>query len=97
MDTTHSSHRIVGTCKTFSVLCQNCRNLITELCCIGICQSTRIIIADCDRSGLIDRFDIALHVLCVLFVLAWIGNTEVQLISDIPDDNGRIVLITLDI
>ena len=97
MDTTHSSHRIVGTCKTFSVLCQNCRNLITELCCIGICQSTRIIIADCDRSGLIDRFDIALHVLCVLFVLAWIGNTEVQLISDIPDDNGWIVLVTLDI
>ena len=99
VDAAHRSHGIVCSCKTFSVLCQNCRNLITELCWICLLQTVRVIITNCDRSCLIDCFDVALHVLCVLLVLALtsLWNTEVQLISDIPDDNGRIVLITFNI
>ena len=97
MDTCHRSHRIVGSCKSLTVLRQNSRYFVTELLCIGILKTIWIVITNCDRSCLIDCFDVALHVLCVLLVLAGIGNTEVQLVSDIPDDNGRIVLVTLDI
>ena len=85
MDTCHRSHRIVGSCKSLTVLRQNSRYFVTELLCIGILKTIWIVITNCDRSCLIDCFDVALHVLCVLLILAGIGNTEVQLISDILD------------